>query len=312
MEKWLIERLLKEVAEKKQEAKNALEWAYASVEKQYHPFIRLLDQSVCIYRKAVDAVPNELRLAGVWRHPKTGYLYITIRNPYMGADGRKKVFADKHVAANKKFSMTSNLEKLEEVMLTTGKRLPPDIPVRVRIESEIYGALEGIARIFWDDSGASGTNPLEVAYTSAVARAMGEAGIGILPTGFATYEEVVAALDAGAGKDADDNAGVIVAKVTPENTGSAAGSAAAGQDKKAGKTENGFYQVKILAEPEVKKADKGVFARIGAADLKTGEKLYLLYSGPSAEEAGKIPVGTKMTVQGQKFTQGSHTYLKVS
>lgn len=125
----------------------------------------------------------------------------------MCVDGRIAMFADTHKKADGtrfKYTVTSNIEKICEIIENTGKEPPDKYPLVVRIDSELFGQLEGVSRIFWHEKGASGTNPLEVAYNSALGRAIAQAGIGLIGTGVASAEEVQAALEAQ--KDATDQA----------------------------------------------------------------------------------------------------------
>jgi hypothetical protein len=160
---------------------------------EYHDFLVLIEQSKVIANKELK-LDAELEKLGVFTYK--GRTFVKIATPYMSVDGRLAMFADAHKEAGKTYKITSNLPALAEHMLNTGMRPSPDVPVIVWIDSELYGLLEGESRIFWDQSGAHSTNPLEVAKTSALGRAIAQAGIGLIGTGIASAEEVQSAMAA--------------------------------------------------------------------------------------------------------------------
>jgi len=172
------------------------------VPPKYQPFVCWLEQNKQVSASRLALTP-ELRAMGVYVNDRG--TFMSLRVPYMTVEGRMLWFADAHREAKAKFSVSSNIEALAG-LLKNGDKPPVHYPLVVWIDSEIFGRLEGVSRIFWDGSGASRTNPLETAYTSALGRAIAQAGIGLIGTGVASAEEIEAATAA---------AGVPEAAVAP-------------------------------------------------------------------------------------------------
>lgn len=159
------------------------------VPAKYQHFVCWLDQTKLLTKQKVAVTP-ELRACGVFATDRG--TYIALRVPYMAVDGRMLWFADLHREAGAKYSVFSNINELCELLKSADKP-PAHYPLVVWIESELFGRLEGVSRIFWGASGPHETNPLETAYTSALGRAIAQAGIGLIGTGIASAEEVEAA-----------------------------------------------------------------------------------------------------------------------
>ncbi|ACX51837.1 hypothetical protein Adeg_0690 [Ammonifex degensii KC4] len=244
---------VKEILQKREEA---VREAYRRIPQQYHAFITLLDQSEVVagFEAKLD---DELRRLGAYT--RGGKTYLRVRVPYFTVEGRLQWFADLHREAGKKFHVKSNVRELARYMLRTGKRPPEDVPLIVTIESEIFGTLEGESRIYWDGGGASSTNPLEVAKTSALGRAIAQAGIGLIGTGPASAQEVEEARAAVNGAEAEGKASLPAQESRPE-------------------ARPWEGEVVILSPPSRK--EKGWVARAATRD---GEKVNLL--GDAVEHA---------------------------
>lgn len=187
-----LEELKRRVVEALKEQEQRIAQARKRIPPEYHDFIVLLEQSKVVANEEVK-LDDELRKLGVFTFKGRTFVRVTV--PYVSVDGRLAMFADAHKEAGKTYKITSNLPAIAEHMLNTGMRPSPDVPVIVWIESELYGLLEGESRIFWDQTaGAHATNPLEVAKTSALGRAIAQAGIGLIGTGIASAEEVQSAV----------------------------------------------------------------------------------------------------------------------
>lgn len=166
--------------------------AYQNTPAKYRQFISILSQNKAIAGVEVDP-DAEMRSLGLFTF--NGKTYVTIKNPYITVDGRIQMFADAHQKPEGdryKYSVSSNIDEIKAILKETGSRPPADYPMVVWVESELFGKFEGIARIFWDSkSDASRTNPLEVAQTSALGRALAQAGFGLIGTGIASAEEII-------------------------------------------------------------------------------------------------------------------------
>lgn len=124
---------------------------------------------------------------------------VMIENVYMRVDGRIAQCRDLHQQTGNRFSvdepklvwlpMTEELDK-------DGKptRLAPHVVVRV--DSDLCGTHYGTARVFFSESGVNQSNPWENGITSALGRALGSMGFGLVESGMASAEEIMAALKA--------------------------------------------------------------------------------------------------------------------
>jgi hypothetical protein len=188
MAKSHLEKLAEEALQKEQ---MAIEQAKKRIPEQYHDFLMLLDEDKLLAK--FPPRQNENLPENVYEHE--GKTFIKIKVPYVSVDGRLKMFADAHDLGDgkrAKYKISSNIEFLSQQILEKGS-LHSAIPLVVKIESEIFGQLENVARIFWNGEGANRSNPLETAYTSALGRAIAEAGFGLIGTGICSAEEVEAA-----------------------------------------------------------------------------------------------------------------------
>jgi len=139
--------------------------AMASVPVQYRNHIMLMEQ--------------DKRVGGSKQNP----LYAKIKTAYMQVDGRVRMFVDEHRAAGKKFA------------ITVAHHLENEHPITmVKIESELLGSTMGTAKVGFGGKGADQTNPIENAETSAMGRALGFFGYGLLGGGIASAEEVEGAI----------------------------------------------------------------------------------------------------------------------
>jgi hypothetical protein len=177
-----IEEVVRRLA---QEQEKLPEVVAQQVPAKYQPFVCWLDQNKQLSQQRMAVTP-ELGALGVWSNERG--TYISLRVPYMAVDGRMLWFADLHREAKAKYSISSNIAAICE-LLKVGSP-PVHYPLVVWIDSELFGRLEGVSRIFWDAPGPHRTNPLETAYTSALGRAIAQAGIGLIGTGIASADEV--------------------------------------------------------------------------------------------------------------------------
>ena len=176
------------------------------IPKEYHDFLLLLDQNQELTSKKIDN-PEETIGPGVWSGDRG--TYVPVRLPYLAVDGRVRMAIDEHTKAGKKLSIefktqwTLEAEALLAMDATAQglvEALVGAIPKEFHTiltciaESEIYGRFEGSAKIGWGGAAVDRTNPYENSQTSALGRALGNMGYGLLGTGIASYEEVKAAI----------------------------------------------------------------------------------------------------------------------
>ena len=135
-----------------------------------------------VYRGFVVMLSRNKKVGGSRENP----VYARVVEPYMSVDGRVKMATDEHRAASAKLEIVT--EFITEP--TSGHLL-----CLATVTSALYGSATGHARAFPGNSGVDSTNPLENAETSAVGRALGFMGYGILGSGIASAEEVTSAID---------------------------------------------------------------------------------------------------------------------
>lgn len=256
---------------------------------EYHDFLVLIEQNKVVANKELK-LDAELEKLGAFTYK--GRTFVKIATPYMSVDGRLAMFTDAHKEAGKTYKITSNLPAIAEHMLNTGMRPSPDVPVIVWIESELYGLLEGESRIFWDQSGAHSTNPLEVAKTSALGRAIAQAGIGLIGTGIASAEEVQSAMAAAgnAGQEPEraepagtqpkqNSAATQEPKAKPENAPQPAAQQKPQDEKLEAKAKKSqvkpqSYEAQVVVIGEPAQTEKGW--EVKAVDMATDEQLTLV------------------------------------
>jgi hypothetical protein len=113
--------------------------------------------------------------------------WITVQQPYMTVDGRIAMACRDHTNHGRRLDFRD-----PEVIENSELRLT----LRVTLESEIYGRRHGIASSRLDGAGSPFElgHPWEVAETSALGRALGAMGYGLLPgAGLVFAEEIMLA-----------------------------------------------------------------------------------------------------------------------
>jgi hypothetical protein len=132
------------------------------------------------YRGFLMFLPRNKKVGGT----KSSPLYATIREPYLGVDGRVKMALDEH------------REQSATLVIQTTFDLEPHsghLYCKAAVTSELLGSVTAHARVFVHGGGVDDTNPLENAETSAVGRALGFLGYGLYGTGIASADEVLQA-----------------------------------------------------------------------------------------------------------------------
>lgn len=143
--------------------------AYDSIPKEYHSFIVLLEQNV----KLTDNkyfIPADFEKLGAYQNEKG--IYLKIKKPYMTVDGRIRMARDEHKEAKAKLNISPPR------LIDVGQRLC----MEVTVESELYGHATGCIEVNLRGFGVDKSNPVANAQTSAIGRALGFLGYGIIGT----------------------------------------------------------------------------------------------------------------------------------
>lgn len=112
--------------------------------------------------------------------------FIEVETPYMLVPGRVKMMVDEHVGVKARFEIAPAVFEAAP----DGKTLLCRITV-----SSLRGKATATARVGINSmSGVDKTNPYENAETSALGRALGFLGYGLVGPGLASYEEVAEAI----------------------------------------------------------------------------------------------------------------------
>jgi hypothetical protein len=166
------------ITAKKEEAIKRQEQARKRIPAEYHDFLVLLTQNVKVANQGYDvsSIPD------CWSTDKG--TFVTIQLQYVTVDGKVQMCRDDHRKEGKRLDIHPvEYTDFDGVKIAT-----------VVIESEIFGKSTGTAKINFGGGGADATNPIEVAQSSAIGRALSFAGYGLIGTGIATAEEVEQAL----------------------------------------------------------------------------------------------------------------------
>lgn len=177
MKEWVVKR----AREKQDQAKTLREQAKKRIPTEYHEFLIMLEKSEKLTSDEHDCSEAAAKELSMWSS-STG-TYVKTLLPYVTVDGRVVMARDEH----KKEGKLLNFGKSE--VSNTGTF------ITIQVTSEIYGSACGTAQINNGGSGVDRTNPLENAETSALGRALGFLGYGIVGTGIASADEVIQAQD---------------------------------------------------------------------------------------------------------------------
>lgn len=141
-----------------------------------------LESTPAVYRGFLTFLPRRKKVGGTKERP----LYADIREPYLQVNGRLQMAIDEHMQRGATLQITTAF--VEEPL--SGQLL-----CRAQI-SALRGIATAHARVVLDArSGVDSTNPCENAETSAVGRALGFLGYGLLGGGIASAEDVAQARD---------------------------------------------------------------------------------------------------------------------
>lgn len=136
-------------------------------------------QQAGAYSNFIKLLPHKKNV-GTQANP----FYVDIEAPYMTVDGKIKMAVDEHMSQGKDLV----IDKAEFFLAPDGKTQL----CRVTVHSSIRGTVSGTIEV-GSGGGVDKYNPYANAETSAVGRALGFLGYGLLGGGIASYEEVLSA-----------------------------------------------------------------------------------------------------------------------
>lgn len=160
--------------------------AVKAIPEEYQDYLVFIEESQVLINR--EPLKEEYPLPPgvfVWK----GKTYIKVEMPYMVVAGRMKWFVDDHRKADKRYTITTNAKKIEEMILN-GQPIPPGYPFITVIQSDLLGTADGVASINVGGKGADLTHPLENAETSSLGRALAKLGYGLIGSGLASAEEI--------------------------------------------------------------------------------------------------------------------------
>lgn len=169
-------------------AKTEVANAKQRIDEKYHDFLVLLDQHVRLHQEAFNTnIPYEKKQGlRIWSSEKRG-TYVTVAKPYVTVDGRIKMARDEHKEKEAKLHISQPV-----IEVVGGKTL-----LSVSVSSELYGDAVGMIEV-GEGKGVDAVNPFANAQTSAIGRALGFLGYGLVGTGvIASPEEMRSALTDG-------------------------------------------------------------------------------------------------------------------
>lgn len=160
-------------------ASKEFEQAKTRIDPKYLDFLVLLSQHVNLSKKVYE-LDQDAKSLGIWIWDERG-TYVTINKPYITVDGRIKMARDEHKEANKKLDIHP-----PQIIEVAGKTL-----MSVQVDSELYGQATGTIEVGVEGRGVDAFNPFANAQTSAIGRALGFLGYGLIGTGtVASAEEM--------------------------------------------------------------------------------------------------------------------------
>ncbi|MEC2074188.1 hypothetical protein [Alkalihalophilus marmarensis] len=149
------------------------EQAFNVIPEAYHSFIVMMAEQECI--GAANELSKDEIDAGIML--QDGKAYCSVSKPYMMVDGRVKWARDEHKQNEKKLFIHPPAISEDGTFLT------------VHVESEWLGSSSGSSTIPVGNQGFAATSAIEMAQTSALGRALGFLGYGLIGGGFITAEE---------------------------------------------------------------------------------------------------------------------------
>lgn len=259
MAKKTLDELAKEARFKEAAANEA---ALRVIPERYRDYLMYLPQHECILNWKPD-IDEKYYPEGVFYWGDKKKTYITLRYPYMVVAGRVKWFCDDHREAGAKYSFTTNIAEITE-MIKNGQPIPPGYPFVTKITSELHGETEALASINIGGKSVDVAFPFENAETSSLGRALAKMGYGLIGSGLASAEEVEDAMKRGSGEATKPLGETSESTETPE-------------------------LVEISSNPKDVPTSKGIYTSYELADGRI-----LMVAG----DMPKLPHGSKVCVSG--------------
>lgn len=160
-----------------------LEQARKRIDERYQDFLVLLPQNEKLLEKGGYTVSGEAESLGIFSYDKG--TYMSIEKPYVTVDGRVQMARDEHKEKESKLNIHAPLiQQFGDIYI-----------VSVTVESELYGTATGTIEVGTKNA-VDKNNPFANAQTSAIGRALGFLGYGLIGTGvIASAEEAEQALN---------------------------------------------------------------------------------------------------------------------
>lgn len=180
--------LIEKARAKKTEVKAIAERVQKQLPEEFQPFLIFLDQNFKVGKSKVlsDEEVKALKAEGCWISSE-GDVYLPVKVPYITVDGRVAMLWKSCSEGIVNIATDVDLEhKFVKAFISTPR-----------------GSAQAHAKIGEGGLGVDSTNPIENAETSAIGRALGFLGYGLIGTGIASAEEVAQALKEKAHQEKD-------------------------------------------------------------------------------------------------------------
>ncbi|MER2005868.1 MAG: hypothetical protein ABS939_00330 [Psychrobacillus sp.] len=170
--------ILKKAKKRKSYVTKELAQARKRIDEKYHDFLLLLPQNEKLHDNGGYQVQGEAENLGIFSYDRGTFL--SIEKPYVTVDGRVQMARDEHKEKEAMLNIHPPVfQQFGEIMI-----------VSVTVESTLYGTATGTIEI-GKSNAVDRSNPFANAQTSAIGRALGFLGYGLVGTGvIATAEEI--------------------------------------------------------------------------------------------------------------------------
>lgn len=177
-------KIIERAIEERKLADDHVQMVYDSLDPKYHKFVRLLSQKKLLWNEQFDLSyeqKSEYHLASY--KEKT---FVEVFQPYFNVEGKLTMMMDVHREKGAGYKIEPKEKLINHIwtMEVTFEGLNKDgLSVKTT----------GHASIGFGGNGVDATNPIENAETSAIGRALGQAGYGNIGSGLSSIEEIMIA-----------------------------------------------------------------------------------------------------------------------